>query len=690
MHDRPVEPQPVFPHGIGVMHAQRLDGEAPRASPGVAMRRRWRVFVGVFLVCLLAGQGANFMRDAVYVAQAKVHITPAGKPAAAPAAPEGTVVQDSKPASTVEAETLGSRPLVELAVAQLQSQGLLAGLSAEAAVFEAQRLLSVTPLPGTPLVQVRAESTDPDLAARLVNTLVEVYRDEQATSGQGASEAELTQARTELDVIAAKVAEKQGALDAYRQRSGIESTVRDENQTVARLRGLTASLTAATDREAIAAGRLRALEEAMAEGQRLPQTREHPTVANIEQRLSQQREEWRALERQFTPQFLEMDPRAKGLKTRIANLEQQLETEGLKARQSVLAGARDELARNTATVQRLQQQIASDRQTVQTFNRQLNTVQGLEGELAALGKMRQAAQDRLLTLEATTTARRPGLQVVEPAVVPDAPWRPDYWRDAGIVLAASLGLAFGAVWFVEFFNRVEAPTPGAPTLVIAQPWVAGPAPAAPAHQLRAAPFAQALAEEPEPPLLQNPLPRELAAEEVARLLDAAAPENLAVISCLLCGLTVDEVAALQLRHVELEQDLLHVADAGDRTLPLTPALRRAREQRASHGATDDSPLLLGRGGRALVAEDIAAIVTATVHDAQLDQPQSVTPASLRHTFVAFIVRQGLRFGELDRVVGRLGTDALNALAPLAPQARRVSLDAVQRVLPALLAQRPPA
>ena len=45
------------------------------------MRRRVIVFFGVFLLCLLIGQSYNFGRSAIYRAQAKVQIAPAGNAA---------------------------------------------------------------------------------------------------------------------------------------------------------------------------------------------------------------------------------------------------------------------------------------------------------------------------------------------------------------------------------------------------------------------------------------------------------------------------------------------------------------------------------------------------------------------------------------------------------------------------------
>ena len=63
--------------------------------------------------------------------------------------------------------------------------------------------------------------------------------------------------------------------------------------------------------------------------------------------------------------------------------------------------------------------------------------------------------------------------------------------------------------------------------------------------------------------------------------------------------------------------------------------------------------------------------------------RSSLPAALRHTYVAFLVRQGIRFADLARLVGPIPPEELAAYGALAPTGPRVAIDAIERVLPAL-------
>ncbi len=694
------------------------DHAAPPRSR--AMRRRIQVFAAVFGLSLLASQAYNFSRPAIYQANARVEITPAAQVTTTPLPTAPVVVARSgalavpgtgvstatvgagTPAFLAEVQVLSSRPLLEKAVRALQQQGKFGGGGdADAAVQAAQAMLSVTPLEGTQVVQLQAQGGDAALTAQLINALLTAYADQQVSSGDASAQTGLDNARSEVKVIEAKVADKRRALEAFKQRADIVSGERDENESLARVKGLNTSLATATEREASAAGKVRALEQA-ASGQRATAAKDNPTVAAIEARLSQAREDWRALERQFTPQYLEMDPNARALKTRIANLEQQAEAERQKGNQSALADAREELSSAQATVQRLRQQLSEGRQGVQAFSRRFGDYQGLQTELNGLEQMQQAARQKLLALEAGEAGRKPHLQVLEPAVTPQSPAQPLYWRDAGLGLAASLLLGFGAVWFVEFFNRKEpvAPPPQpAPTVIVQQPWVAVPGQGGLA-QLGGAPAPLGVLEHVpgsgaspgagfgaghhaagSPPLLSAGLPRELEPAEVARLLAQAAPVAVPVLACLLCGLTPAEIAALRVAHVDGAAGLLRVPGESPRSLPLPAPLSGLPPPRLDE--TADTPLFAQPGGRALDADDVASAVTSSAYDAGLDQPQTITPEALRHTYIAHLVRQGLRFGELGTLAGRLNADTLNALAPLAPVGPRVGLDGVEKLLPAL-------
>jgi hypothetical protein len=81
----------------------------------------------------------------------------------------------------------------------------------------------------------------------------------------------------------------------------------------------------------------------------------------------------------------------------------------------------------------------------------------------------------------------------------------------------------------------------------------------------------------------------------------------------------------------------------------------------------------------------------TAHDAGLTRPPDVTPESVRHTYLAYLVRQGVRLNDLPGLVGPVPPAMLAAYGVHSPPGSAVPLESVGSVYPALegFYQRPP-
>jgi len=271
--------------------------------------------------------------------------------------------------------------------------------------------------------------------------------------------------------------------------------------------------------------------------------------------------------------------------------------------------------------------------------------------------------------------------VLELAALPGSAWWPPYWRDAGIALAGSLLLGLMAVWFVEFFNRSEPLPAGPQAIVIPRPWPA-PSPGG-AGQLGAAGGAVPLPFTTSTALLSAPRMRELTDDEVRGLLSQASAEHQPLLLCLLSGLSTAETVSLSVAHIDAHAQALNIPGERAQPLPIEQPLLRLLMRDGQ--VAGDAPVFRSASGEALTLEDLQVAVTSSALDAMLRDAQEIAPETLRHTYIAFLIRQGLRFGDLRRVVGPISADQLNALAALAAGSERVGLDAVERVLPAVRA-----
>jgi hypothetical protein len=269
------------------------------------------------------------------------------------------------------------------------------------------------------------------------------------------------------------------------------------------------------------------------------------------------------------------------------------------------------------------------------------------------------------------------LQVLEHAVITKQPWRPLYWRDGGIVVVAALLLALAAMWLVELFNR-PAPTP---SVLVTQPVLAGALLPGQALTGIAGESARRQLDLDAHPRLAAPasLPRELTTQEAVALLAGADADARRAAVLLLCGLSPDEARQLRWRDVDTAGAAIEVTGAHRRRVAVpAPVLAQLGEPAAA-----DAPVLCGADGQPVDAPALAAALLVAAHDAGIEQAQQVTPESLRHTYLAFLVRQGARFADITRWVGPLAPEALPEYSRLAPAGVRADAQAVQRIYPAL-------
>ncbi|MBI2275811.1 MAG: tyrosine-type recombinase/integrase [Dechloromonas sp.] len=657
----------------------------PSATAQRTNRRRLTVFLIVFTLSLLPGLAWNLLRAPEYRASARVQITAgtvssqtvtnfAGSSAELPTAQKMDLLN--------QAQILTSRPLAAEVLRRLDQAGYPAAFAGADPVVALQNAVAATPIPETDIVELQAIGASPQLMAKVVNTLIETYHEQSLASHGNRSQEAIVNLRDEVERLGVSIAGKRSQLAAFRERSGVVSSERSENEALARIKGLSESLNKVNEDAAKADARLRTLRESAASGRSPVLSKDNPTLASIEQRISATREQLRDMERTYTPAFMAMDPTARALRARLAELEQQLVANRSSSQQSALTSAEEEAAGARAAVERLRGQIEGQRRAAQVFSGNFQEAKAMEEDLVRLEGARRNASERLAKLEATENTRLPSLRLIEAASVPEKPWRPDYLRDGLINLAGSFLLGLLAMWFIELFNRPPPAQPVGPTtVVVPQPWLT---PALTAEQAGAAPrLAFDSAPGTVPQLAGGvSLPRELIQEEVGALLAATDGEVRLLCAVLLLGLTVDEVKELTVKDVDPESLRLTVRGASARKLALPGWLVLALQQHA--GDDPDRPLFCDSLGQPLGASEVVSRITCAAFDAGLDEAASVSPEALRHTYILNLVHQNVRFSDLGPLVGHLSTNELAAYAAVSSGPRQVRGAEVDPIMPALL------
>ncbi|MDP2030406.1 MAG: hypothetical protein Q8K12_12275 [Thiobacillus sp.] len=666
----------------------RSDYAPALTSPTTRINRRRRlVFLVVFALACVLSLSFTFLRPAEYRAEARVQITPA---AAAPPtvfmaagqapvpAAASQIFESARPFLT-EVQVLTSRPVLQQAVERLRPSYDLSSLGADP-VDGLQSALLITPVADTNVVELAATGGHAQLLAPLLNTVIGVFQEHLEAAYRNATGQALAAARDEAAKLAANVAAKQREVELFRIQHNIVSPEREENQVLARTTGLSTSLNKANENVDIAEGKLRSLRDAAAAGKGVVRSKDDPTLADLEKRASQLREDLAEQGRSFTAGFMSQDPVIRAKRTKLDNLEQQIKTQRVIGQQAALAEAGAEVASARETVNRIRRQSAEDRSTVQQFTAYFSAFKALQDDLNGMQTLYRAAVQRQLRLEASELDRKPAVQVIEAATTPLEAWRPLYARDAAISVAGSFALGLLAMWFVELFNRPEPQ----PAFILAQSL----SPAGRLHEAADALTLQGPANRALPAagatLLgsQPALPRELGQDEVNALLRAGSETARVTMLLLLSGISAEEALAVKSDDVDLPRRVIRIGGESAREAAMCEALVELIIGRAKQPGQQ---LLADAQGRDIGLPDLSAELLCAAHDAGIEQPAEVNPAALRHTYVAFLVRQGIRFADLTQIVGRLPAETLSDYSTLSPAGARITLEAVERVLPALRA-----
>ena len=655
-------------------------------------RRRLRVFLGTLSVALALSLAFTWLRPAEYRSAAMLEILPgaetAGARSGAPRITPGSespssrsgarsAPESAKPFLT-EVQILTSRPVLETVVTRLRRDGRDVSAFGVDAAAGMQSRLEAIPITSTNVVELVATGERPELLAPLLNTIIAVYQERLADSYRTSIGESMAQADDEVKRLEATVAAKRRGVESFRTSNEIISTQRDENEVLARVRNLSTSLSAANDKVAAAEGKLRAIKESAAAGKTVVRAKDDPTLANLEQRASQIREDLRDLERGFTQDYLAKDPKVVNKRERLAELERQIVAQRTTGQQTALLEAQEELTSAQGAVARIQSQMSSTRQEAGQFATRFNEYKSRQEELSELEAAYRDAVQRRATLDASERARTPTTKVLEAATTPQQPSRPLYWRDTGISIGGSLLFALLAMWLVELFNRSEPH----PSVVLIQPQVGRLPYEAGSHMLPGQNAPMLTVEARNPALLtqQPAFPRELNHAEMAALVNASDDDCRLVISLLMNGTNADEALKVQWADVDLSQGVIRVPGASKRNIALNAATAHLIAAR-SKGA--DSSFLVGMTDQPVTRDSIDAQILCAAHDAGLDGATQVNSDCLRHTYVAFLVRQGMRFGDLVQLVGPMPADMLGMYSALSPTGSRLPREGLSLEHPAV-------
>ncbi len=301
------------------------------------------------------------------------------------------------------------------------------------------------------VIGVDFNSANPELAARVANTVAETYLKMQQTAKQEQTHAAGDWLAGEISKMRTKVADAEARVDDYRAKANLFSGSNNISLPTQQLTEVNSQISAARGQKADLEARARQLRELVRSGKPI----ESSDIANTEsmRRLVEQRNALRSQLAEQSTTLLDQHPRIKELKAQIAEVEREIRTEGGRLAAQLDNDARvagDRLEMLAASLNTVKKQASqSNEQDVQlrALEREAKTERGLlESYLA---KYREAtARDNI-------NAAPPEARIISRA---SAAIKPDFPKKLPTVLIAAFAAFALSSGFVVTGALLAAPS----------------------------------------------------------------------------------------------------------------------------------------------------------------------------------------------------------------------------------------
>lgn len=625
---------------------------APSSALDARPDDRWKVFIAVFLIVGLIGTVFVYSRPPVYRAVASVLTV---KPKA---------IDARSAAADLEHVTIQKRLLLGERLLDRVAQRLA---ERDKTTFADQNWLrerlAVVMIPATNLLELRAEGRDPESLQRIVNVWTdsyEAFRAEEIAAATGRTIMELEDRQLRL---ADQIETARAEIRRFRDEHDIVSGEREENPGISTLKGLNSSLSKARERLVEAQAGRKAIDAAIDKGETVVPAEKEAELASLRREVNRLRGRLSQLELRYTREYIALHPNYRDLPEQLARAEAELRRAIERGRIAMRDQARRAVATAEETVAVLEAKLIDQQGRARIFTQRAEELAALEAQLARLEGLYADNRERLASIQIQNLARFPPIQVIERAPLPNRPIHPDYHRDLLIALAAALVVALFATWLVDYLNGRARPLglflvgqrdstePQPPPLDLqASEKTLGP-PVKPSRQIAARDAEQ-------PSEGAEPLPRELTVDEIAALLAQTDPVLTGCCALLLSGVAPGELTILGPSGLDRVRRVLSVPGDWSRDIAVPAStwdiLEPLLDAMAKH--TPCSSL-----------QHLDDQLCAAAMAAGLAEPDRVTVLAIWHTYVVYLVRQGIAFGPLQERVGGIPPDIQIALQAYSPR-----------------------
>jgi len=308
--------------------------------------------------------------------------------------------------------------------------------------------LSVKRVPLSRLMDVSFESTDPELAARIVNAHIQAYIDQNSHSRFESTTKASSWLGDQLDELRIKVQKAEDALIAYERQNQIWTLDDKQNITTQRLADVNHQLgEAQSDRM-----RKESLFQFATNGKldAVPQIRSNGSYTELDRKRAEAAAQYAELLAQYGPNF----PRVQRLQTQMKGLDEAIEKEKRNIIAALESDYREASNRETLLTKALDQQKVEAGQMAG----KMVEYNILKREAEAEKTLYEGLLTKLKEAGISAALRSNNIRVIDPAMIPSYPVRPAKARNVALAFLVGLVGGIGLALIREYMdNTVKSP-----------------------------------------------------------------------------------------------------------------------------------------------------------------------------------------------------------------------------------------
>ena len=308
--------------------------------------------------------------------------------------------------------------------------------------------LSVKRVPNSRLIEVQFEAEDPQLAAQVVNTHLQNYVEENFRSKYDATTQASNWLSAELEELRIKVEKSEDARIAYERENQIWQIDEKQDITTQKLADLSKAVTdAQTD-----VAEKEALYRMAASGNvdALPAARNNAVISNLLNRKSSLDEQYAESLDQYGPNFPKV--------LRLAAQQKEVNDDLAAARKNMVESVEEEYNTARTHVELLQDALDKQKTEANDLAEKLVQYHILQHDAESNKQLYDGLLQKLKEAGITAGLRSSNIRVVDPALAPTTPSRPQKARNISLAFLVGLVGGVGLALFREYLdNTVKSP-----------------------------------------------------------------------------------------------------------------------------------------------------------------------------------------------------------------------------------------